>query len=191
MNTQEILHRLESKGITLEAILDTAVGLYIGEGKEAAREKLRGLMLRYLNDINVQALLMAALLLEGRFKVEGDPVNLVADELMGINIAEYIGGKMALFNFFYYDTRKPGILKELPPFLDDAIGGFIAGCMTALFSQPLLPAQEDEEEYEEYRDVVADAKGNLTNEAKRVEGSEDEDEGEQEAVKGLSLHGRW
>ena len=40
---------------------------------------------------------------------------------------------MALFNFFYYDTRKPGILAELPPFLDDAIGGFIAGCMTRLF----------------------------------------------------------
>ncbi|AAL80957.1 hypothetical protein PFDSM3638_04145 [Pyrococcus furiosus DSM 3638] len=76
----------------------------------------------YLNDINIQALLTAALLLEESFKVEVDPVNLVADELIGINIAEYIGGKIALFNFFYYDTKKPGILKELPPFLDDAIG---------------------------------------------------------------------
>uniref|UniRef100_UPI002635B178 phosphatidylglycerophosphatase A n=1 Tax=Thermococcus sp. TaxID=35749 RepID=UPI002635B178 len=76
---------------------------------------------------------MAALLLEENFEVEGDPVNLVADELIGIDVAEYIGGKMALFNFFYYDTKKPGILAELPPFLDDAIGGFIAGCMTKLF----------------------------------------------------------
>ncbi|WP_054841394.1 alpha-ribazole phosphatase CobZ [Thermococcus peptonophilus] len=134
MNSQELLKKLESKGVTLEGMLDTAMELYIGgEEKEAAREKLRELMLRYLTDINVQALLMAALLLEEGFRVEGDPVNLVADELIGINIAEYIGGKMALFNFFYYDTRKPGILAELPPFLDDAIGGFIAGCMTKVF----------------------------------------------------------
>ncbi|MCD6373471.1 MAG: phosphatidylglycerophosphatase A, partial [Thermococcus sp.] len=90
---------------------------------------------RYLGDINVQALLLSALLLEENFSVEGDPVNFVADELIGIDIAEYIGGKMALFNFFYYDTKKPGILAELPPFLDDVIGGFIAGCMTRLFQE--------------------------------------------------------
>jgi len=133
MRTKEILKKLESKGITLEKMLDTALELYIGEEPKKVREELHGLMLKYLSDINVQALLTAALLLEENFRVEGDPVNLVADELIGINIAEYIGGKMALFNFFYYDTKKPGILAELSPFLDDAIGGFIAGCMTRLF----------------------------------------------------------
>ncbi|AIU70493.1 hypothetical protein TEU_09220 [Thermococcus eurythermalis] len=135
MTPEELLSRLESRGITLEKMLDTALGLYIGDGEEEVREKLRELMLRYLGDINVQALLLSALLLEENFSVEGDPVNLVADELIGIDIAEYIGGKMALFNFFYYDTKKPGILAELPPFLDDAIGGFIAGCMTRLFQE--------------------------------------------------------
>ncbi|ASJ04605.1 alpha-ribazole phosphatase CobZ [Thermococcus barossii] len=133
MDIESLLGRLESKGITLNGMLNTAMELYIGEEEEKVREELKNLMLRYLDDINVRALLMAALLLEENFEVEGDPVNLVADELIGISIAEYIGGKMALFNFFYYDTRKPGILKELPPFLDDAIGGFIAGCMTRLF----------------------------------------------------------
>jgi alpha-ribazole phosphatase CobZ len=133
MNAQKLLQKLGSWGITLEAMLDTAMKLYIGEEKESARERLRKLMLHYLSDINIQALLIAALLLEGGFEVDGDPVNLVADELIAIDIAEYIGGKMALFNFFYYDTRKPGILAELPPFLDDAVGGFIAGCMTKLF----------------------------------------------------------
>ncbi|HIH71955.1 MAG: hypothetical protein PWP49_115 [Thermococcaceae archaeon] len=128
-----MIEKLNSKGITLEKMLDTALELYIGEEREKVKEKLKEIMLHYLNDINIQALLTAALLLEEDFKVEGDPINLVADELIGINIAEYIGGKMALFNFFYYDTKKPGILKELPPFLDDAIGGFIAGCMTKLF----------------------------------------------------------
>ncbi|ASJ12480.1 alpha-ribazole phosphatase CobZ [Thermococcus thioreducens] len=134
MRAEEIfLKKLESKGITLDSLLDTALELYIGEEREKIREELHELMLKYLSDINVQALILSALLLEENFTVEGDPVNLVADELIGINIAEYIGGKMALFNFFYYDTRKPGILAELPPFLDDAIGGFIAGCMTRLF----------------------------------------------------------
>ncbi len=132
-----ILEKLESKGITLEKMLDTAMELYIGDDAEKIREKLRSMMLYYLTDINVQSLLMAAILLEENFKVEEDPVNLIADELIGINLAEYIGGKMALFNFFYYDTKKPGILKELPPFLDDAIGGFIAGCMTKLFETTL------------------------------------------------------
>ncbi|MCO6041713.1 alpha-ribazole phosphatase CobZ [Thermococcus alcaliphilus] len=128
-----MIEKLNSKGITLEKMLDTALELYIGEEREKVKEKLKEIMHHYLNDINIQALLTAALLLEESFEVEGDPVNLVADELIGINIAEYIGGKMALFNFFYYDTKKPGILKELHPFLDDAIGGFIAGCMTKVF----------------------------------------------------------
>lgn len=132
---EKLLSMLESRGITLEKMLDTALELYIGDERAEIREKLRELMLRYLGDINVQALLLSALLLEENFSVEGDPVNLVADELIGIDIAEYIGGKMALFNFFYYDTKKPGILAELPPFLDDAIGGFIAGCMTRLFQE--------------------------------------------------------
>ncbi|NJD99541.1 alpha-ribazole phosphatase CobZ [Thermococcus sp. LS1] len=135
MRAGEILRKLESKGITLEKMLDTAMELYIGENAGDVRKLLEETMLRYLDDINVQSLLMAALLLEENFEVEGDPVNLVADELIGISIAEYIGGKMALFNFFYYDTKKPGILSRLPPFLDDAIGGFIAGCMTKLLSE--------------------------------------------------------
>ncbi|NJE42111.1 alpha-ribazole phosphatase CobZ [Thermococcus sp. GR6] len=135
MRAGETLRKLESKGITLEKMLDTAMELYIGENARDVRKLLKETMLRYLDDINVQSLLMAALLLEENFNIEGDPVNLVADELIGISIAEYIGGKMALFNFFYYDTRKPGILKELPPFLDDAVGGFIAGCMTKLLSE--------------------------------------------------------
>ncbi|AFL96213.1 putative phosphatidylglycerophosphatase A [Thermococcus cleftensis] len=130
-----LIRRLNERGITLNAMLETAMELYIGEEREKVREELKELMLRYLDDINVQALLTAALLLEENFEVDGDPVNLVADELIGISIAELIGGKMALFNFFYYDTRKPGILAELPPFLDDAVGGFIAGCMTRLFER--------------------------------------------------------
>jgi len=148
MKAEEILRRLKPRGITLEKMLDTALELYIGGDAEKIREKLRSMMLYYLTDINVQSLLMAAILLEENFKVEGDPVTLIADELIGINLAEYIGGKMALFNFFYYDTKKPGILKELPPFLDDAIGGFMAGCMAKLFETTSAGTPSEERETE-------------------------------------------
>jgi alpha-ribazole phosphatase CobZ len=66
-------------------------------------------------------------------KIKGDPVYILSDELIGMSIAEYIGGKKALFNFVRYDQIKPGILKNLGVFLDDAIAGLIAGCMTKLF----------------------------------------------------------
>jgi len=128
---ERILEDLKKWNINLANMVETAMELYVG--KKGNKEKLQETMEKYLNDMNIQALLQSAILLEENFKVDGDPVNLVADELIGINIAEYIGGKLALFNFFYYDTNKPGILSRLPPFLDDAIGGFIAGCMTKLF----------------------------------------------------------
>ena len=128
----EILKELENWDVNIDNMIETAMKLYIG--KENKREKLKKIIMKYLDDINIQALIKSAILLEKNFKIKGDPVNLVADELIGINIAEYIGGKLALFNFFYYDTKKPGILARLPPFLDDTIGGLIAGCMTKMFN---------------------------------------------------------
>lgn len=135
---RSILKRLEERGISFDAILDAALELYVGElPRELVKEELERLMKRECEDINVALLMSSAFFLEEEARkrrgLRGDPVDLLADELIGIDIAEYIGGKKALFNFVYYDTRKPGILKELPPFLDDAVGGFIAGCMTKLF----------------------------------------------------------
>ncbi|PXF51903.1 MAG: phosphatidylglycerophosphatase A [Candidatus Methanophagaceae archaeon] len=111
-------------------------------GKEELKARLEAAIKRECSDVNVALLLAAALHSEeeevrkGRAGEEGaeDAACIVADELIGIDIAEYIGGKKALFNFFYYDTRKPGILSRLGVFMDDAVGGLIAGCMTALLS---------------------------------------------------------
>lgn len=80
---------------------------------------------------------MVVLFFEEGFKVEGDFVNFVVDEFIGINLVEYIGGKMVFFNFFYYDMRKFGILVEFLLFFDDVIGGFIVGCMIKLFEGEL------------------------------------------------------
>ncbi|MBC8521555.1 MAG: alpha-ribazole phosphatase CobZ [Methanomicrobia archaeon] len=139
-----ILTRLEERGIHLEDMVSTALELYVpveGEvGKEELKKRLEETIKKECSDVNVALLLAAAFRMDeeeirkGRAGEAGeeDAACIVADELIGIDIAEYIGGKKALFNFFYYDTRKPGILSQLDVFMDDAIGGLIAGCMSKM-----------------------------------------------------------
>ncbi len=67
-----------------------------------------------------------------------DPVNLVADELLGMAIANYIAGSWGLFEYVRFDQKKPGMLRVLGPFLDDAIGGLIAGVSSKVYSR-LIP----------------------------------------------------
>ncbi len=121
-------------GVEEDEIVAAAFSLYEGDYGEGEVMRFLEVMRKSLEDINVRALLRAAEFLNSEFDVEGDPAHLVADEIVGMAIAEYIGGTNALFNFFRYDTAKPGVLSSLPPFLDDALGGLIAGCMTRAFS---------------------------------------------------------
>jgi alpha-ribazole phosphatase CobZ len=142
-----ILKRLEERGIYLEDMVSTALELYVppvegeaGAGEQELEKRLEATIKKECSDVNVALLLAAALhsdeeeIRKGRAGKAGeeDAACIVADELIGIDIAEYIGGKKALFNFFYYDTRKPGILSQLDVFMDDAIGGLIAGCMSKM-----------------------------------------------------------
>jgi alpha-ribazole phosphatase CobZ len=140
-----ILERLDERGITVDDMVATALELYVPvEGDETDKSVLKTRLKKTIRkecaDVNVALLLAAALHVEeeeirtGRAGEAGenDAACIVADELIGIDIAEYIGGKKALFNFVYYDTRKPGILGRLGVFMDDAIGGLIAGCMTKM-----------------------------------------------------------
>lgn len=141
-----ILTRLEERGIHLEDMVSTALELYVpvegevGIGKEELKKRLEETIKKECSDVNVALLLAAAFRMDeeeirkGRAGEAGeeDAACIVADELIGIDIAEYIGGKKALFNFIYYDTRKPGILSRLDVFMDDAIGGLIAGCMSKM-----------------------------------------------------------
>ena len=143
-----ILKRLEERGIGLDEMVKTALELYVpvaGEDvdMEELSRRLESRIKKETADTNVALLLAAAMHAEeeeikkGRAGSAGetDAASIVADELIGMDIAEYIGGKRALFNFFYYDTRKPGILSRLGVFMDDAIGGLIAGCMTRMLQE--------------------------------------------------------
>ena len=142
----EIENRLGEKGITIEQIVSSAMMLYVPHGIEAAdaSQALETKVRKYLNDPNISSLLLAAILLEDELfhrrknsEIKDDPVFLLSDEIIGMAIAECIGGTYARFEFTRYDQKKPGILSTLGPFLDDAVAGLIAGCTSRLYSECL------------------------------------------------------
>ncbi|MEM3366504.1 MAG: bifunctional adenosylcobinamide hydrolase/alpha-ribazole phosphatase CbiS [Candidatus Methanomethyliaceae archaeon] len=148
---RSLLSRLLERGITTDDLVETAMEMYIPH-PEFTREKARKLFERHLlevmSDINVSALVMMAFrmnedgergLLPGVDKVsfKGDPVYLVADEILGTSIAFLIAGYYGLFEFYRFDRKKPGILGRLPPFVDDAIGALIAGASSRMYTDML------------------------------------------------------
>lgn len=144
MDPTELIRR---HGATLDDLVEAAFELYVGDAEGDAiqelKERFRELLERNLRDPNIALLIAAAHLLddvlESRpdciFQGDDDPEALVADELIGMSIAEYIGGKKALFNFIRYDKAKPGVIARLPPFMDDAVGALVAATMTRLFEE--------------------------------------------------------
>lgn len=134
------------------------------ETKEKAIEILKEEFKHALSDVNVSCLEVACFRLEEdaksglvpslrteRFKgpwpwrakkvldedvlVEGP--GLVADEILGIAIANYIAGAAGIFEFIRFDQTKPGILKNLGPIINDAIGGLIAGVSSKMYTRAL------------------------------------------------------
>jgi alpha-ribazole phosphatase CobZ len=139
-----IAERLEGMGISLPSMVDAAMVLYVSHGipPEEARGIIAAKLEKAMKDPNVSSLLLAAVLLEEELctrnpdtGIRSDPVFLLSDEIIGMAIAEYIGGTCARFEFTRYDQKKPGILSRLGPFLDDAVAGLIAGCTSRLYSE--------------------------------------------------------
>ena len=132
----------------MDIIVSTAMELYVPHGMEAneAAPRIREKITRALTDPNVSSLLLGAVLLEDELywkrknsEIQDDPVFLLSDEIIGMAIAECIGGTYARFEFTRYDQKKPGILKTLGPFLDDAVAGLIAGCTSRFYSECFPP----------------------------------------------------
>jgi alpha-ribazole phosphatase CobZ len=152
--TPPLLTYLEGKGITLQSLIDSALEMYVPhpgvETEEKAAEMLKEELLDILKDVNVSTLIVAAFraqedaekgLIPGLTKERflGRP-GLVADELIGIAIATYIGGSRGMFEFVRFDQAKPGILKKLPPLTNDAIGGLVAGASSNVYTRALKSA---------------------------------------------------
>jgi len=146
-----LLDYLEKKGISLQNLIDSALEMYVPhpgvENEEKATQQFKEEFLDALTDVNVSTLIVAAFhaqeeaengripgLTKERFL--GRP-GLVADELIGLAIANYIGGARGMFEFVRFDQAKPGILKQLPPLTNDAIGALVAGVSSNVYTKAL------------------------------------------------------
>lgn len=139
-----ILDYFVSEGILIGDLIEA--GMELADGVEVTDElkaKMEAQILKSLEDINVIALLVAAMRTEqdltgGRIRevdIGDDPSYFYADEVLGLAIANQIAGTKATFNFRRYDEAKPGIIYGLPPMLDDIFAGLIAGCMSKIFEE--------------------------------------------------------
>ena len=136
--------------------LMSEVGVEVPQLVEAGLELLEGVertdkleiflekqIRKSLEDINVVVLIVAGIRVEddlanGRIQgvdVDDDPAYLYSDEVLGMAIANQIGGTKAIFNFKRYDEAKPGVIGTLGPMLDDVFAGLVAGCMSKLFEE--------------------------------------------------------
>ena len=139
-----ILDFFVSEGILIGDLIEAGLALVEGvEVTEEISDKLEAQILKSLTDINVIALLMAAIRTEADFTgnrirevdVSDDPAYLYTDEVLGLAISNQIAGTKATFNFKRYDEAKPGIIGGLGPMVDDIFAGLIAGCMSKIFEE--------------------------------------------------------
>jgi len=153
--TPPLLEYLEKKDISLKSLIHTALELFVPhpgvETAEKAAELLREEFLDVLSDVNVSCLEVACFraqedaekgLIPGLSKARfmGRP-GLVADELLGLAIANYIAGARGVFEFTRFDQAKPGILKKLGPITNDAIGGLVAGVSSNMYTRAFRNAK--------------------------------------------------
>jgi alpha-ribazole phosphatase CobZ len=156
MNTQTppLLTYLEAKGITLQSLIDCALEMYVPhpgiETEKKATELLKEELLDILSDVNVSMLEVAAFsvqeqaekgqipgLTQERFRGRPGPV---ADEILGLAIATYIGGTRGVFEYVRFDQAKPGILKTLGSLTNDAIGALVAGASANVYTRAVRNA---------------------------------------------------
>jgi alpha-ribazole phosphatase CobZ len=153
MALRDIRDVLNSIGIVEDEIVSAAMELYFPhpgvETREKAENKFRREMNLALSDPNLALLIYAGVLLEsegeqGRLPnlkpsdYENDLTCLIADEVLGLAIAKYVGGYKGLFDYVRYDKAKPGILGRLGPFMDDVIAGLIGGVSANMYTRAEL-----------------------------------------------------
>src|SRR5208283_4822228 len=150
-----LLEFLEQKDISLKSLIHCAVEMYVPhpgvETEEKAVAMFREEFLEVLADVNVSILEIAAFraqedaekglipgLTQERFRGRPGPV---ADEVLGIAIASYIGGTRAVFEYVRFDQAKPGILKNLGSITNDAVGALVAGVSANVYTRATKNAQ--------------------------------------------------
>lgn len=147
--TGTFLDLLGKKGITRNDMWKAAMEIYY-PNPDWSEGMLRTVFDRKLDilceDINISSLVQAAVALDelgekdclcamprGMFAT--DPIHLIADEIIGMQIAQYISGTRGVFEFHRFDRYKPGIIKTLGPFMDDMLCGVIGGIMSSVYTE--------------------------------------------------------
>jgi len=136
VKSRSFLERLSERGIAMGELLETALALHIPHNErevEKVKQRFVEELTRLADDVNINSLVCSALYLEdlgSSGRIHGlsvndfnrDAVHILADELIGMAIAEYISG--------------PGILASLGPFLDDVVASLVGGVMSSIYSKP-------------------------------------------------------
>lgn len=153
MADRDIRDVLNGMGITEDEIVSAAMALYFPhpgvETREKAEAKFKSEMNLALSDPNLSLLIYAGALLESegikcnlpslkQSDYENDLTCLIADEVLGLAIAKYVGGYKGLFDYVRYDKAKPGILSRLGPFMDDVVAGLIGGVSANMYTRAVF-----------------------------------------------------
>jgi len=141
---------LARRGLGEDVLVATAMELYVPHPGVETRDSAEQVFLRELelalSDPNLCLLLYAAILLEDAgvkrelpdlpaSAYEKDLNYLLADEVLGQVIATYIAGHKGGFEYARFDRNKPGVLRELGPFMDDTIAGLISGVSSNMYTR--------------------------------------------------------
>lgn len=134
-----ILDYFVAEGILIGDLVDAGFELVdVVEVTEGLKDKMKAQIFKSLTDIDVITLLMAAMRVKqdtagrGIREINNGSYS-CASEVLGLAIANQIGGTRAALDFKRYARAKPGIIYGLPPMLDDAFTGLIAGCVFKVF----------------------------------------------------------
>ncbi|MBS7650672.1 MAG: phosphatidylglycerophosphatase A [Candidatus Bathyarchaeia archaeon] len=145
-----LLTRLEERGIRIKDLEDSFMENYIHHKALGSKIRVRRIFRRLLeeaaSDHNVAALVLGALHLDDdgysglipslpEKKYSRDPVSLLADEILGMAISNYIAGAKGVFEYVRFDRAKPGIIRRLGPFADDAVGALVAGVSSNVYTK--------------------------------------------------------
>lgn len=133
-----ILDYLVSEGILIGDLVEAGLELADAEVTDELKDNMEAQILKSLADVNVIALLAAAMRVEQdfskkRMREADDFSGLYSDDVLGIAISNEIAGTKATLNYHRYMQARPGIIYGLPPVLDAAFAGLIAGCVSRIF----------------------------------------------------------
>ncbi|MDD4331161.1 MAG: alpha-ribazole phosphatase CobZ [Methanosarcinaceae archaeon] len=155
----DILDALAEEGISVQALVDTGLEMYVPHPGLETREKAETVFKRELkfalSDPNLCLLIYSGILLEregragklpnlSKNSYEKDLTFIIADEVLGTSIANYVSGSKGTFEFVRFDKQKPGILGQLGPFMDDVIGGLLGGVASNMYSRSLANFENNE-----------------------------------------------